>query len=95
MIVVKFHENGVVSICDEDVLGKYFEDDLLSLDVNERFYRGKPCDKKEVLVILADAKSLNLVGKHAVQIALDGGFVFTSDILYIQGVPHVQIYAFH
>jgi len=92
MIVVKFHDSGVVSLCDGELIGKQFEEGKLFLDVSARFYKGENKSKKEVVKILADAKSLNLVGKTVIGIALDEGYISKDDIIMIKGVPHAQIY---
>lgn len=92
MIFVKFHEN-VISFCDEELIGKTFEDVKHSLHVSERFYRGKGMNRKKVIEVLQNATSMNLVGKKVVALALKQGFITKEDVLIIQGVPHVQIYA--
>ncbi len=92
MISVKFHET-VVSLCDEELIGKSFEDVKHSLVVSERFFRGEEMRKKQVLEVLKHATSMNLVGKKIIAIALEAGYIKKEDILTIQGVPHVQIYS--
>jgi len=93
MISVQFHD-GVVSLCDKELLGKRFEDSKHSLFVTERFYKGKFMNRKGVIKILENADSINLVGTKIVKIALEEGFITQENILMIQGVPHVQIYTF-
>ena len=92
-ISVKIHDGGILTLCDEDLFGKHFEDEKYSLHVTERFYKGESFTKEELVKALVVASSLNLVGKFSVQFALEEGFISEKDILYIQGVPHVQIYA--
>lgn len=94
MIFLKFYENGVVSFCDASLIGKHFEDAKHSLNVLERFYKGKRVIKKKVFEILSLVRSMNFVGKTVVDIALKGKFIYEKDVPVIQGVPHVQIYTF-
>ncbi|HIH14880.1 MAG: hypothetical protein QT08_C0023G0004 [archaeon GW2011_AR17] len=93
MISVQFHEN-VVSLCDSELIGKTFEEGKHFLVVSEIFYRGEEMNKKKVIEVLKNAISINLVGKKTIAIALEEGFIQKKDIIHIQGVPHVQIYAF-
>lgn len=93
MILVKFHES-VVSLCDEEILGKHFEDEHHFLTVTERFYGGEKMTKKQVLEVFQTATSMNLVGKKVITLALEEGFLHKDRVIIIQGVPHAQIYAF-
>ena len=92
MISVKFHET-VVSLCDEELIGKTFEDAKHCLNISEKYYRGETMNKKQVLEILDNATSINLIGKKVIAIALERRFINQEGVLIIQGVPHVQIYA--
>ncbi|MSR86464.1 DUF424 family protein [Candidatus Woesearchaeota archaeon] len=92
-ISVYIHDGGIVSLCDRDLFGKHFEDEKHILHVTERFYSGEYLTKKDLVKVLACAGSLNLVGTLSVQFVLEEGFISEKDIVYIQGVPHVQIYA--
>ena len=92
MILVTYHHDGVVALCDADLLGKEFEEGKMFLQVTKRFYGGNKVSLKEVKEILHDARSLNLVGQKIIGIALKEGFIIEKDVLIIQGVPHVQIY---
>ncbi|MDP3729031.1 MAG: DUF424 family protein [bacterium] len=91
MISVKFHEN-VVSLCDTELIGKKFEEGKFSLNISELFYKGEEMDKGQILEVLENAISMNLVGKKVIDIALDAGFINDGDIIAIEGVPHAQIY---
>lgn len=93
MISVKFHEK-VVSLCDAELIGKHFEEGKFALDVTERFYRGEEMNLSQAFEVLEDATSINLVGKKVIELALGVGLICEDDIITIEGVPHVQIYAF-
>lgn len=87
MMYVKIKES-VVAVCDEDILGKTFEDDNVLLEIKEEFYKGDLKDKKQVINILKDAINVNLVGKEAIKTAIDAGVIEEENVLYIQGVPY-------
>jgi len=94
MIYVKTHkteEREVVAMCDEDVLGKTFEEGEVILEVSERFYKGKLVDDETAKDILKNGDILNLVGKKIVNLALKTGVVSKINIIKIKGIPHAQV----
>ncbi len=51
-MLTKIHETEerkIISLCDEDLIGKKFETKDLQLDVSEFFYKGENLDEKKVL----------------------------------------------
>ncbi len=93
MILVKVHES-VVAMCDDDLVGKRFEEGKRVLDVSERFYKGEELDMEEVKRILREGSNLNLVGKEIINVALKEKVINEEDVVYIEGVPHAQVYNF-
>jgi len=91
MISIKFHET-VVACCDVELIGKSFEEDKLALNVSEIFYKGELFDEESAIKVMGEAKNLSLVGENTIGLALREGFINEEDVIYIQGVPHVQIY---
>jgi len=66
---IKIHktsERKIISICDEDLVGKKFEQDDLQLDVSERFYKGEKASEEKILKKIKDANYLNIVGKNSI-----------------------------
>ena len=90
---VKVHQH-VVAICDEDLLGKSFEDENMSLTVSLHFYGGESKNREEILRFLRESANLNLVGKKIVSRAIGENVINERDVLYIKGVPHAQVYRF-
>jgi hypothetical protein len=94
MIRLRRHSCGhemLVAACDEGLLGKKFEEGDLRLDVSERFYGGEKVDARMLVEVLALATIGNLVGKEAVDAAMEAGLVDPECVLRVQGVPHAQI----
>ena len=89
---VKFHEN-VVAICDEDLIGKIFDDGKIKLEILPRFYGGELMDEKQIKDLLAKGKNLNLVGAKCIKIALDNKIIKEEHVLYVKGIPHAQVYS--
>jgi hypothetical protein len=84
----------VVAACDEDLVGKILEDGraYMDLDRYRAFYVGKIVGMKEVKEALHGFVSANLVGKDAVESAIEAGVASKDDILYIKKTPYIQIY---
>jgi hypothetical protein len=91
---VKIHNSRgreVVAICDDDILGKKFEEGDLFLNVNESFYKGEKKSEKEVEKILNESENLNLAGEKTISIALKLKIMDKENIIWIKGVPHAQL----
>jgi uncharacterized protein len=82
----------VVAICDEDLIGKKFEDEDRCIEVSERFYKGEKVSEEEAVKFLKAADNINLVGNKIVKLAVDLGIIKSNDVIEIQGVKHAQIY---
>jgi len=87
----------VVAICDSELLGKYFEEDLFQLDIKESFYKGEKRTEQEVVQIIIDMKSedatFNIVGERAVNAAIKAGLISEEDsVRKIQGIPFVLVF---
>ena len=94
-IAVKiYHQNNEVMLaaCDESLLGKVFEEGDLQLEVHNTFYDGFRVDKKGLLSHLGLSTIANLVGEEVINCALEAGILSSDCIIYIQGIPHAQIY---
>ena len=96
MMYVKIHkskEREILVICDEDILGKTFEENELQLKVSESFYKGEKKSEKEVIDLISNYDNINLAGKKTIRLAKDNKLIDESSVINISGVPHVQMYA--
>jgi len=100
-VYVKVHATGqrgghrfVIAVCDKDLIGKTLKDGKLQVKVSEFFYKGDVRSDAEVKALLKDATNVNLMGKHAVKLALEVGIIVPDNILMIKGVPHAQATTF-
>lgn len=89
MIFVKRHQ-GVLAACDEDLIGKKFEDGELILDVKESFYRGDRVSGAELGRMLSGYGNINLVGEQTIKIAKKSKLV--DKVGRIKGVPYAMIF---
>jgi hypothetical protein len=92
---VKIHESArgrIIAVCDEELIGKKFEEGDLILDVSERFYKGEIKKEEEVLDILKNEKNLNLVGEKTIKFAIDNNLINEEHVKTIDNIPYAQIY---
>ncbi len=89
-----YNHNGeiLLAACDEELLGKTFEEGELQLQVHVEFYDGFRIDDKDLIRQLGNSTIANLVGEHVIKCALDAGLISDDSIIRIQGIPHVQIF---
>ncbi len=91
---VKIHktpEREVLAVCDEDLIGKVFEEDDLQLKVSERFYKGEKLSEEKTLELLKKFTDCNLVGEKTIALAIKNNIISKDNIIKIQGVPHATI----
>ena len=92
MISLKIHNDGIVSLCDKELIGKTFEEGDMQLNVSERFYNGKEASKEEIVQALKGAKTINIVGEKSVALALEAGVITEDSVKKIKGIPHAQVF---
>jgi hypothetical protein len=94
-IVAKiYHQNGeiLLAACDKILIGKYFEEGELQLQVHEKFYSDFQVDEEDFVQHLKNSTIANLVGETVIRCAQDAGYLSEECIIHIQGIPHAQIY---
>ncbi|MFH1210970.1 MAG: DUF424 family protein [archaeon] len=92
-IYIKIHRAGdreVIAVCDCNLVGKCFKEKNLRLDVSERFYKGDVASEDEVLVVISEAHTVNMVGEHSVALGVKAKIVFKENIIKIDGIPHAM-----
>ena len=94
MISIKIYKRGndlLIGACDENLLGKKFEDGKFQIDVSKEFYGGKRISPEILKKYLQDATIANLVGKETIKCAIDLGLIDAECVIKINGVPHAQM----
>lgn len=86
----------VVTICDTELIGKYFEEQNYQLDVKESFYKGEEKTPEESLEIIqkmkAEDATFNIVGEKAIELALQVRLISKEAIKEIQGIPFSMVF---
>jgi len=85
----------IIAACDQELIGKIFEEGKLQLNVKESFYKGDEIAEKEMIEFLQDyAKedaTFNLVGKEVIDSALKAGIIKEENVGTIQNIPYALI----
>jgi hypothetical protein len=94
---IKIHKayREVIAICDEDLLGKKFEDGKRVLDVRENFFKGEKIEESKLLELMQEfVKSdatFNIIGEKSVSIAIKAGIITKDGIKRIKGIPYALV----
>lgn len=91
---IKLHkkgENAITAICDEELIGKRFEEGSMQLEISERFYNGRLIGDAAAAEGMNNARILNITGKNIINLALKKGIIKKSSILKVQKIPHAEI----
>lgn len=94
MISIKIHKRGndlLIGACDENLLGKKFEDGKFQIDVNKAFYGGQKIKPEGLAKYLKEATIANLVGPKTIKCAIDIGLIDPDCVIKIKGIPHAQM----
>ncbi|MEM2487600.1 MAG: DUF424 family protein [Thermoproteota archaeon] len=82
----------IVGACDMELLGRTIRDETgLEINVAERFYGGMLVNEEELLSLIENANSINLVGNRIVKTVLEKGFGRTSSVKEVGGVMLMMI----
>jgi len=81
----------MVSVCDEELLGKVLREGEIIFEVNEKFYKGSRMTVEEALVHLRNCHIANIVGEKIVEAAIKERIIHPEAVIKIAGIPHAQI----
>lgn len=94
MISIKIYRKGndlLIGACDENLLGKRFEEGKFQLEVTKEFYGGKKIDIETFKKYLLEATIANLVGNLTIKCAIELGIISPDCVIKIGGIPHAQM----
>ena len=88
--VIRSSVRDVVAICDDDLLGKRFEEGEFQLDVKESFYAGEKKSREETLGVIdfmaKEDATFNAVGEEYVKLLIEAGILKKEGVGEIGGV---------
>ena len=94
---IKIHESyrNVVALCDNDLIGKKFEEGNRQLEIRESFFKGEEVDRTRAIEVLKrqvlEDAAFNIVGKESVSVAEEIGMIEEGSAAEIQGVPFALV----
>lgn len=97
MIYIKVHHSyrKVVAVCDEELIGKKFEEGQMQLEVKENFFKGELVNEEEATVLLrkhqADDSTFNIIGDSSVETAAKAGIISKKNIGRIGGIAFALV----
>ena len=92
---VKLHKSEdkfILAVCDENLIGKKFEEKGLRLDVSDNFYKGEKMNENQTLNMMNKADILNIVGEKSIQLASKNNIISKKNIIKIRGILHAQVF---
>lgn len=92
-MLVKIHETyrKTIAICDEEVLGKVFEEGEKSIDLTGKFFEGESKSEKELEEIVEmgfyEDATFYIVGESSIKFFKSRKLILDGGISKIDGVP--------
>ncbi|MBI3840564.1 MAG: DUF424 family protein [Thaumarchaeota archaeon] len=90
----EFRGTILVNICDEELVGKTFEEGKLKVHLSKEFYSGEVVDSMAALRLIRACSIINLAGSRSVSLAVDNKIGSPQAIREIDEVPFLMIYKF-
>jgi len=81
----------LLSVCDEDLLGKTLREAGIVFEVKDEFYKGFKTSVEEAVILIERSTIVNMIGCNIVKKAIERGYIHPEAVLEICGVPHAQI----
>ncbi len=94
MISIKIYRQGndvLLAACDENLIGKTFEEGKFQIEVKKEFYDGERVTPEILKKLLKDVTIANLVGDETIRHAIEIGLIDPECIIKIKGIPHAQM----
>ena len=82
----------LIVIVDKNIIGQTFQEDDLELTMKGKFFDGVEKTQDEILPLLKTSRHLHLTGKKIIEIALNLELLDPDRILWVQGIPHAQVF---
>ena len=80
----------ILALCDTNLLGSYFEENKMQIDLRTNFYKGESMDEERILSLIKSANVFNFVGERAVNLGIKNMLIERENILFVQKIPHAQ-----
>lgn len=93
MFYVKFHSNpngSLFAACDEELIGKTFNEDGRKIVISESFYKGDLVSEDELIERMKGMPMMNLMGENTINVAIKEGYIPEDGFIIVAGIKHAQ-----
>ncbi len=96
--IIKSHVNQegkkILSIIDEDLLGKNLEEEEIQLDLNSNFFKGEKIENDEkIMKEIETSYMIIAVGEKTTNYLEQKNLISKNDVKKIKNIPYVYILA--
>ncbi len=94
MIRARIHRHGderLLAACDEELLGKTFQDGIAKVTITEVFYGGDAITEETLAERMGSVTMMNLFGERTIAVAIEKGYVASENVMMVAGVRHAQV----
>jgi hypothetical protein len=86
--------NKIFASCDRDLLNTKIITDDFEIYFSKSFYGDREVNLKEIINHINNCNSANIFGNKICNLLLENKIILKESIIYIEKIPHVQIYKF-
>ncbi len=90
--VHRIQNKTILAAADDELIGKTISQDETGFLVSEKFYKEKKISTAELIELIEQADSVNLVGKQCVSAGIASGWIKKEDTIIIGSIPHAQLF---
>jgi uncharacterized protein len=84
--------NGLLLVVtDKEILGKTFSEEKVQLDLTKEFYIGEEISKKDLKIMLPQARDIHFTGPESVAVGVEVDLIDPKNILWVEGIPHAEV----
>ena len=81
----------LLAVCDKEILGKTLKKDDIEIKIGD-FYKGEEVSEEELLSNVKQATIVNAIGEKTISFFLKNKIINEESLIYLNGIPHAQIY---
>lgn len=82
----------IVAVCDIELMNRRLRLGDVEIEITNRFYGERTASEEEVREAMRHASCINLFGRRALAVAHSLDLVDEEGCIFIDGIPHAQIY---
>lgn len=88
----EYQGSSMLSICDEDLLGRVLQEGDSRLAVTREYYGGRTVGRAEAERLLRSSSIVNMAGRRTVELALSSGVGARGGEKTVAGVPFMIVF---